>query len=32
MEVEEDLRQKEGQQLSRRYLRELRSRAIIDYR
>ncbi|SDU16666.1 peptidylprolyl isomerase [Stappia sp. ES.058] len=32
MEVEEDLRAKEGQQLSRRYLRELRSRAIIDYR
>lgn len=32
MEVEDELRDKEGQQLSRRYLRELRRRAIIDYR
>ena len=32
MEIEDELRNKEGEQLSRRYLRELRGRAIIDYR
>jgi peptidyl-prolyl cis-trans isomerase SurA len=32
MEIEDELRNKEGEQLSRRYLRELRRRAIIDYR
>lgn len=32
MEVEDELRNKEGEQMSRRYMRELRSRAIIDYR
>ncbi|WP_209003152.1 peptidylprolyl isomerase [Stappia taiwanensis] len=31
-EVEDELRNKEGQQLSRRYLRELRRKALIDYR
>jgi len=32
MEIEDELRNKEGQQLSRRYMRELRRRAIVDYR
>lgn len=31
-EVENELREKEGEQLSRRYLSELRRRAVIDYR
>jgi peptidyl-prolyl cis-trans isomerase SurA len=32
MEIEDELRNKEGEQMSRRLLREMRSRAIIDYR
>lgn len=32
MEVEDQLRNREGEQMTRRLLRELRSRAIIDYR
>ena len=32
MEIEDELRSKEGEQMSRRLLREMRSRAIIDYR
>ncbi|MHC5653241.1 SurA N-terminal domain-containing protein [Stappia sp.] len=32
MEIEDELRAKEGQQMSRRLMREMRSRAIIDYR